>query len=128
MKKYLRYFVTTGIGLIFSALIIFGKGAFCQNEIKDTYKILADGFFVPGILFVCFGLLIFSSNEGTFDMLAFGFKWLINTFKKDMPRMGTFYDYRMSRREKSKSFGYICIVGLFFVAISALFAYLYMQK
>ena len=128
MKKYLRYYVTAGIGLIVAALIIFGKGAFSQKEIKETYKIIADGFFVPGILFVCFGLLIFSSNEGTFDMLAFGVKWLKNTFKKNMPRMESFYDFKEARHEKSKSFGYICIVGLFFVAISALFAYFYMKN
>ena len=125
MKKYLRYYVTFGIGLFFAALIIFTRGAFSKENIKDTYKILSDGFFVPGILLLCFGLLVFSSNEGTFDMLAFGFKWLKNLFKKDMPKMGSFYDYKLARHEKSKSFGYICIVGLVLVAISAIFSYLY---
>ena len=61
-------------------------------------------------------------------MLAFGVKWLKNTFKKNMPKMESFYDFKEARHEKSKSFGYICIVGLFFVAISALFAYFYMKN
>lgn len=127
MKKYLKYLITAGIGLFFTILIIIGKDAFGQKDIKDTYKVLADGFFVPGILLTCFGLLIFSSNEGTFDMLAFGVKWLVNTFKRDMKKMETFHDYRLARHENTKSFGYMCIVGLFFVAISAIFAMLYMK-
>ena len=84
MKKNLKYLITAGIGLFFTILIVIGKDAFGQKDIKDTYKVLADGFFVPGILLTCFGLLIFSSNEGTFDMLAFGVNWLVNTFKRDL--------------------------------------------
>lgn len=127
MKRYLRYLITAGIGLVFTLLIIILKDGFSQKEVKDTYKIIADALFAPGILFVCFGLLVFSSNQGTFDMLSYGVKWLFNTFKKDMPKMESFYDYTIAKHEKTKSFGYICIVGLFFVAISFIFAYLYMQ-
>lgn len=128
MKRYINYLITFIFGLVFALAVILLKDGFTQEQIKDTYKILSDAFFVPGILFVCFGLLIFSSNEGTFDMLKYGFKWLVNTFKKDMPKMESFYDYRMAKHEKTKSFGYICLVGLLFIAIAAIFAYLYMKQ
>ena len=49
MKKYLKYLITAGIGLFFTILIVIGKDAFGQKDIKDTYKVLADGFFVPKV-------------------------------------------------------------------------------
>ena len=120
MKKYTGHIVTAIIGLAIAVAIMVGKDIFAANSLKAAMHILVDAFFVPGILLACFGLLVFSSNEGTFDMLSYGMSSFINLFRKDMKKMKhkTFYDYRMAKHATSKPFLYIIFVGLFYIGIS----------
>lgn len=124
MKKYI---VTSIVGLVFAALIIFSKNIFGQTDSQTVFHILCDAFFVPGVCITCFGLLVFSSNEGTFDMLVYGTKKFFDLFKKDNSneKHKTFYEYREAQRERKFSFAYLFYVGLAFIAVSMIFLILY---
>ena len=120
MKKYL---ITTAVGLAFAALVILSKNIFAQTNPQTVFHILCDAFFVSGVCITCYGLLVFSSNEGTFDMLIYGTKKFFSLFKKDMSgeKHKTFYEYQQTQHEKKVSFGYLLYVGLAFIAVSLIF-------
>lgn len=130
MKKYKGYLICLLIGLAMAIVIMLSKGIFAKNEFVDVMHILTDAFFVPGVLLVCFGLLILASNGGTFDMLSYGVLTLFNLFRKDMSKMKhkTFYDYRTAKHEKDRSFLYIVLVGIFYILISMVFLVIYMEQ
>lgn len=126
MKKLIKYLIVVGVGFLIFTFVVLGKRIFSQTELKTIYLILSDGFFVSGTLITCFGLLVFTSNQGSFDMIIYGFQMFINKFRKDINarKYKTFYEYREAKSGNKKRFGYICLVGLCFIAISALFVYL----
>ena len=80
MKKYWKYLITFVVGLLMGLFVFLIKDAFSFTEKAKIVEVLIDATFVPGILMVCFGLLILSANEGTFDMLIYGTKQFFNMF------------------------------------------------
>lgn len=126
MKKLIKYLIVIGVGLAIFAFVVLTRNIFSQTEIRKIYIILSDGFFIPGVLITCFGLLVFTSNQGSFDMIVYGLQMFINKFRRNINarKHKSFYEYREAKREDKKSFGYICLVGLCFIALSAVFTFL----
>lgn len=128
MKAIRKYVITLLIGFAAVALIIFSKDILSQTAPVDIFHILCDAFFAVGVVISGAGLLVFSSNEGTFDMLVYGIKSFVDMFRRNsIKKYDTFYDYRMSREDKKIQFGFLLICGLFFLAISFVMYYLYRQ-
>ena len=129
MKKYLNYIITFVIGLSFSLAIMFSKNVLKQDSSNEVMHILCDSFFVPGVLLLGFGLLVIASNGGTFDMLIYGTKKFFNMFRKNVNKElhETFYDYRTAKSENKMDFLHFIVVGLVFIAISAIFVLLWYE-
>ncbi len=128
--KLIRYSVVTLICGIATLIICFAKDLFHQSDAKTIFHILTDAFFVPGVVMAAFGLLVFSTNEGTFDMLTYGVRRLfilISRHPKD-EKYRTFYDYRQAQRENKHQFGYMIIVGVLYILISFIFLAFYYQN
>jgi large-conductance mechanosensitive channel len=72
------------------------------------------------------GLLVFSSNEGTFDMLVYGVSSFFDLFRKvSKKKYHTFYDYRVSRQDKKIGFGFMLLCGIFFLIIAFVMFFIY---
>ena len=128
MKAFKKYLITLLIGFGAVALIAWSRDLFAQTAAVEVYHILCDAFFAVGVLITCVGLLVFSTNEGTFDMLVYGTKSFFDMFRKNKTlQYDTFYDYRMSRAEKKFPFGFLVICGVFFMAVSFVMLYCYNQ-
>jgi len=128
MKKIRKYLITMIISLAAVAAIVWSKDLFGQTELVNVYHILCDAFFAVGVVVLCIGLLILSSNEGTFDMITYGVSSFIGMFKKNYEKKyDTFYDYRADREDKKLPFGFLLICGTALVAISLLMYFLYSQ-
>lgn len=127
MKKVLKYVITFAFGAAICVAVLFAREFFSQTETSVIYGDLCDAFFVPGILLCGFGLLVFASNGGAFDMLAFGVIKLADLFRRDLTkvRYRTFYDYRKAQSEKKHSYGFLLIAGLFFLVASVAFLALF---
>ncbi len=83
--------------------------------------ILSDSFLVVGILAVCIAVLLFVSNEGTFDIFVYGLQSFWSFFRRDMSRKyETFFDYRTARQEKKVPFLFLLVCGVFFLFLSVL--------
>ncbi len=128
MKILKKYLITFSVGLVAAFLIAWYRDIFAQTEPVKIFHTLCDAFFIVGALLTCGGLLVFSSNEGTFDMIVYGLKSFWGAFRKSYTRKyATFYDYRESRSAKKISFGYIVFTGLFYLAVSGVMYLLYLK-
>lgn len=126
MKTITKIGITLFVGFSLVFLIACVKDIFIQTQAVKVFHILCDGFFAVGVVITSAGLLVFSSNEGTFDMLVYGVSSFLGLFRKNGERKyETFYDYRSARSEKKLKFGFLLISGLFFLAISMVMLWLY---
>lgn len=126
MKKWSQYIITICVALLLVLCVLMIQNTFEHNG-SLLLSELCNAFFVPGVLILCFGLLLWASNGGAFDMLSFAITKLFDLFKKDLTKVKyrTFYDYREAQRDKKRSFSCYIIVGAFFIAISIVFFVLY---
>ena len=107
---------------------MYSKDIFNQTELSEILHILTDSFSIPAVLITGFGGLIFVSNEGVFDGLAYGVTSFIDMFRKEKKnQFRTFYDYKESKSERDMSFGYLLICGVLFIVIDAVMLMLYNQ-
>jgi len=98
MKKYIKYIVLTIFSIAIMVLVYFS-----YQENVSVLRFLCDGFFIAGTLILCFGGLIFVTNEGVFDGFTYGVRNIfISKTKKNLSNnIETFYDYR-ARKHKGK--------------------------
>ena len=127
MKTVYKYLITAAFGAVLAFIVLLIKDVFHLSQTVDVMKALCDGFFVSGVLIACFGGLVFASNGGVFDMITYGVKNLFWLFKKNPAdrKYKDFYEYREAMKEKKRSYGYMVIVGLAYIAVSLMFLALY---
>lgn len=127
MKKALKYIITAAIGIAAALVIMFTRNVTGQETLKQVFTILSDSFFVPGVCLVCVGFIVWASSGGVFDMLAYGFITLFDTFRRDVSRRKykDFYEYRQAKKGEKRGFGFLLLVGLAFIAVAAVFTAVY---
>lgn len=126
MRKVLKYLVPVVVCSVVAVLILVGKDSFHASG-QVLYKDLCDAFSVPGIIMVCFGLLLIATNGGTFDILAYGMIRFFGLFQKDVTKVKyrTFYEYRKAQQEKRRPFVYVLIIGGAFLLVGVAFMLVY---
>lgn len=126
MKKVLKYLIPFLLCAIATILILVWRGAFVRSG-KGLIIDLCDAFSVPGAVMLGVGLLVFVTNGGAFDMLAFGVIKLFDLFKRDLTKVKyrTFYDYREAQKEKNRTFVNLLIVGGGFLLVGIVFLLVY---
>ena len=85
IREYKEYAITTAIALAVGVLIELSRGIFQEDELDMIVTIVSDAFFIPGVLLICVGLIVYASNEGLFLSISYGFKAIGRTItaKKD---------------------------------------------
>jgi hypothetical protein len=96
---------------------------------KYNYTGWSNGFFVSGASLVCLALLRLATRFGTFDVLAYSFYRLFESFKPDgKKRYDTAYDYqeaqKTKRKERPVSYWPFFAVGGVLLLLGLLFAIL----
>lgn len=129
-RWWLRYLITAGVLAVFTVLVAWARGVFGEKDQMELLRLVSDAFAVPGILAVCFGLIIVASNGGTFDMLAYGVLSLFRLLKKDPidRKYGGFYEYRKAKQQNKRSFWYLVLVGGVYLLVGIALAVAYMVK
>lgn len=130
MSNFYKYLITSLAGAAIVIIIVFTHGILQADTTSAAMQILVDAFFVPGVLFVGFGLIVVASNGGAFDMLSYGVSLIFVLLKKNIKerKYKDFYEYSQAKKEKRKdkaSIAFILVVGLVLVAISMVFLALY---
>ena len=127
-KKILQYSITTVLCAVITFIVLVVRGIFKNPDTKTLMLYFTDSFFSVGIICAAFGLLIFVSNGGVFDMFIYGIYRFITLFKKDHTdvKYQTFYDYHIAKAERPKTeFLFLIIVGAMFVVVSMIFLILW---
>lgn len=128
MKKstVLQYVISVLVGVCISVGVMSARNVFTEDDPTQVMAILSDGFFVAGVVLSCVGLIIFVGNGGVFDMLSYSVILFFSLFRKNLERKyKDFYEYREAKKGKKRSLAFLLIVGLFYIALAALFLILY---
>ncbi len=129
-SKLLKYLVATGIGLVAAFAIACWRGVLELTELSKILSAISDGFFVMGVVYLGFGLMLLIVNEGILDIIGFGFKSLIYLFT---PRRldrdsGGYYEYRMKKKEEraqKRVSAHIAWIGAAFILVSVILVVVY---
>ena len=128
IREYKEYAITTAIALAVGVLIALSRGIFREDELDMIITIVSDAFFIPGVLLICVGLIVYASNEGLFLSISYGFKAIGRTItaKKDEKLMEEkYHEYYARQMEKKTKCKHFIIVGLAFVVVSLVFVGVY---
>lgn len=128
IREYKEYVITTAIAFAFGIVTALSRGIFQEEEIDMVITIISDAFFIPGVLLLCVGIIVYASNEGLFLAISYGFKVIGRTFtaKKDEKLINEeYHEYYARQIQKKAKCKHFLIVGAVFVAISLLFVVIY---
>ena len=118
-----KYLICIGVALLIT-IIVFAIKGFFTNDLGVNIQILADGFFVSGILMTMVAGLLFVSGEGEFIGIGFVLRNVILTFipmgRTKHERYSDYRDRKLGQLKKSSN-SCILFTGLIFLAISFIF-------
>ena len=125
-REVVKHLLLLAVALSVSAFYIFTKDL-KSMELYERYRVLADGFTIPGLLLVCFGSLIYLSNLGALDGFIYGIQtaasmllpFLGKSREKADETYGEFLEKRKSHR--ISGYGFILNVGILLMIIAVYF-------
>ena len=120
--KLRKYAVCIGIEAVIAFLVIWSKGFFTQS-VAVNLQILADAFFVAGILMTLFAGMLFISDEGALIGIGFVLRNVVLTFiPMGRAKHERYADYRARKLSEHKKQEDHCILvtGLAFLLIGVI--------
>ena len=103
---------------------------FAGGALVDRYLILCDAFTIPGLMLLLVGCLIWVSNMGALDGIAYAINFCVRSLNPGA-RHGMdekFGDYVARKREKRlKGYGFLFISGGVTMAVAIVFMILFYQ-
>lgn len=111
----------------FMAWLYISLRDFDGAKLVDKYRMLSDAFTVPGILLLMFGCLIWISNLGALDGLAYAVSFAIRSLIPGARYKDEKYgDYVERKREnRVKGYGFLFISGGVTMAVAIVFMILF---
>ena len=101
-----------------------------HSNAQKNYFVLTNAFFGTGVICLGFGLLVIASNGGAFEMIVYGVRRFISIFQKEPNKIKykTYFDYHAAKSaEPRRSFLFLIINGLVYLAASGVFLILYLN-
>lgn len=122
-RKYAGWLICAAAALAVCAAVVLYERSYAS---WDFMRMLCDGSFVAGVLFMGFGALVWVANFGGFTALGYG--WYLLTRKLTVSRSKfeermSYLEYVESRKEKHKNPVCIFVTGLICLAASCVFLY-----
>lgn len=118
-----KYIICFAIASLITFLVFWSKGFF-GHSLAVNVQILADGFFVSGILLTLFAGMIFISGEGALIGIGFVIRSVVLTFiPMGRQKHELYKDYRerkLSEMKKNKDHA-ILYTGLLFLIVGIIF-------
>jgi len=114
-----KFLVDLGVATLLAVLVWVLEGLFRVETVVDAVRILSDGFFVAGALFLAMGGMTWTKNGGVMDGLGFTFKTVFARIRSDYEtsRM-TFAEYREEREKKASSPKPMLLAGLIHIVLA----------
>ena len=124
----IKFLVDLGIATVVAVLVWVLEDLFHAETLQDTFRILSDGFFVAGAIFLAMGGMTWTKNGGVMDGLGFTFKTVLARIRSDYEtsRM-TFAEYREEREKKASSPVPMVLAGLVHIVLAAVTLLIYQK-
>ena len=124
----IKFLVDLGIATVVAVLVWVLEDLFHAETPQDTFRILSDGFFVAGAMFLAMGGMTWTKNGGGMDGLGFTFKTVLARIRSDYEtsRM-TFAEYREEREKKASSPVPMVLAGLVHIVLAAVTLLIYQK-
>ena len=119
----IKYSICFGIASAITFAVIWIKGFF-TDSVAVNVQILADAFFVSGILVTLFAGMIFVTSEGALIGLGFVLRNVILAFSPmGRAKHEVYADYRKRKlgEVSGRKYGYILVIGLLFLLVGVIF-------
>ena len=96
-------------------------------KLADKYRMLSDAFTVPGILLLMFGCLIWISNLGALDGLAYAVSFAIRSLIPGARYKDEKYGDYVERKQENrvKGYGFLFVSGGVTMAVAIVFMILF---
>lgn len=120
--KLIKYAVCVGVEAVIAFLVIWSKGFFTDSAAVNL-QILADAFFVAGILMTLIAGMLFVSGEGALIGIGFVLRNVVLAFiPMGRARHELYADYRARKLGETKKHNNssILVTGLFFLIIGVI--------
>ena len=120
--KLIKYAVCVGVEAVIAFLVIWSKGFFTDSAAVNL-QILADAFFVAGILMTLIAGMLFVSGEGALIGIGFVLRNIVLAFiPMGRARHELYVDYRARKLKEAKKHNNssILVTGLIFLIIGIL--------
>ncbi len=114
-----KYAISFAIATLIAFFVIWSKG-FLTHSKAVNLQILADAFFVSGIMLVMFAGLMFVSGEGALIGIGFVMRNVVLAFiPMGRTKWERYADYRERKMEnaKERSHSHIFVTGLIFLTV-----------
>ena len=118
-----KYIICFAVASLITVCVFWSKGFF-GHSVAVNVQILADGFFVSGILLTLFAGMIFVSGEGALIGIGFVLRSVVLTFiPMGRQKHELYKDYRARKLSEMKERKDHCIlfVGLLFLIVGIIF-------
>ncbi|MEG1528522.1 MAG: DUF3899 domain-containing protein [Clostridia bacterium] len=129
LKRYKlkNYLITAAISVIFLFLCMFAVGLFKSTETADILMALCDSFFIVAVIITGLGLLIFTGNKGTFDMIVYGIKFTVSSIfvAPEKRKIRNFAEYKEKKHVEDVPFMHMIFIGLGYLVVSLAFLIAY---
>ena len=127
VKIIIKYAIASIIAVCFVLLNLSLRDFFKETELKEKYRMLADSFTIPGLIYVLLGLLIMLTNKGSLDALGYmvkrAVKMLVPMSKKDNM---TYTEYKETKKG-IHGYGFLFYIGAVVTAVGIVFTILFYQ-
>lgn len=108
------FFLTIGIRDIYNV-----------TDKQEIYRFLSDGFTIPGVLFICLGLLVWFSNLGSLSGIGYALKHLFSMLIPVGKKKHETYAQYVEARKEVSGYAFLFIIGGVFLALGIVFMILY---
>ncbi|MBR7185855.1 MAG: DUF3899 domain-containing protein [Clostridia bacterium] len=125
-----KYAICFGVEAIIAFFVIWSKGFFTQSAAVNI-QILADAFFVSGVLMSLFAGMLYVSGEGALIGIGFVLRNVVLAFlPMGRARHELYADYRERKLSEAKKRSNSCILvtGLIFLAIGIILTVIWDAK
>ena len=130
VKVLLAKYGGSAVFVGFMAWLYVSLRDFDGAKLVDKYRMLSDAFAVPGMLLLMFGCLIWISNLGALDGLAYAVSFAIRSLIPGGRNKDEKYgDYVERKREKRiKGYGFLFLSGGMTMAVAVVLMILFYRR
>lgn len=126
-KSRLLKYGLSGLFCAAAAAGIAASRGVSEATLVEQYRILSDAFFIPGIVLILAGLLVFVANEGALNGISYVMKFAVKFFASGGRMKHERYSDYVARKSDKKvtGFGFLFLTGAVSMGISIIFLVLF---